>query len=96
MWALFEHRSVARMSRHHVFHAAASQEEEEAFWFHCWPAVWILVPFFSSAKLALCLKPLRCKSQEGDKLAPCPAGVVRVSSASAGDSCWGTDQARIL
>lgn len=52
--------------------------------------------FFSSAKLAVCQNTLRCKSQEGDKIAPCPAGVVRVSSASAGDSCWGTDQARIL
>lgn len=42
---------------------------------------------FSSARFALCQNPPRCKSQEGDEITPSPAGVVRVSSVSAGGSC---------
>lgn len=41
---------------------------------------------FSSARLAFCQNPLRCKSQEGDNITPCPAGILRVNDVFAGDS----------
>lgn len=50
---------------------------------------------FSSTRLALCQNPPRCKSQEGDKMTPCPAGIIRVNNVFSGDSCLGIEEATI-